>query len=164
VTTQRERKVRKGTISGTELTGSQDCSLGQVDPMVLWGALFAYRKEISSVRTVVAKLDQLPAGDAVRVEFSPRLAEEASALERSIEDKEDVSRAVGLVRLKLDKRRATVNLLRTEIYGELLTITKAKKTADRFFRTGAGKAKDSDEEQPALNPAPGTPVVPPVVP
>jgi hypothetical protein len=40
-------------------------------------------------------------------------------------------------------------LLRTEIYGELLTIT---------------KAKESDEEQPAPNPAPGTPVVPPVVP
>jgi len=126
-------------------------------------AVSAYRAEIANVRTVVAKLDQLPDNDSVRGEFSPRLAAAAAALETSIEEKEDVSRGVALVRLKLEKRRAAVNLLRTEIYADLLKLMKAKRTADRYFRTGSTSKKD-DADEPATPAPTDTPVVPPVVP
>ena len=121
----------------------------------------AYASEISEARTVVVRLDQLPDGDPVRVEFSPRVEAAASALESALKDKEELARAVGLVRLKLERRRASVNLLRTQIFGELLQITGSKKVANRFFRS---KATTKNRESEVPTPPPNDPVTPPVVP
>lgn len=106
-----------------------------------------YTSEISSVRTMVAKLDQLPADDVIRLEFAPRLTSACNALEAALKDKEEVARSVALVRLQLEKRRAAVNLLRLEVFGELLKRTKDKTTADRFFRTT--EQKQAVEDPPA---------------
>ena len=106
-------------------------------------------------RTVVAKLDQLDHDDPVRMEFSPRVSSLAAALETSIQEKDDVERGVRLERLKLEKRRAAVNLLRVEVFGELLKLTRNKKIANRFFRAGSGTSKDDATDAPAPAPTGG---------
>lgn len=124
----------------------------------------AYAKEIKEARTVVAKLDQLDPDDPVRMEFSPRVSALAAALETSIQEKDDVERGARLVRLQLEKRRAAVNLLRTQVFGELLTLLGNKGIANRFFRSASGWKKDTEGDAPAPSPSGGAPSDPTINP
>jgi hypothetical protein len=114
----------------------------------------ALRAEIQAVRTLATNFSTLPADDATRVEFTPKLTRGAEELEQAITQKDTVLQNFALVRNSLDRVRAEVNALRLETHAQLVHRTHDKKVADHFFRAATKKHADHAAPTPSAPAAP----------
>lgn len=104
--------------------------------------------EIFEVKQMLGHFGAMPSDDALRVAHEASVRDSLRALEaaKTAEESADVALTVASARLTTFKAR--VDRQRTEVYGQLVTLTGDKSVADTYFRPTTAAPKGGDTPPP----------------
>ena len=121
----------------------------------------ALSKEVEEIKRLEGELAKLDAADPFRVEYSPALLSTRTALEKAMEEAEDVDVSLSLARTTLQTFKHDVDQLRVRLHGTLQALAGSRHDADEFFRAATSPPEaDDDPAVPAPAPAPPAPPKP----
>lgn len=115
--------------------------------------------ETVEVQRIVGELGELPADNALRLEYHSVLATDLDLLRAAMKQREEVGVALMLARSRLDKFKLKVDRMRVETHGKLQAILGSRSEADAFFRPttrspGEEAVSGATEIAPAAKPEP----------